>query len=333
MSFLIWTAVVLIAMVIGAIAMRAHVADSLRRKFHKSNMEEVLAIPKGKWLTLPISIGVPALIAVYLFHAIYVISPGHVGVPVWFGNVQEISLSEGVKFVNPMANVIVMDGRRFAYEFSDETSLVSVSKNQNPLTIEVAFPINLNPSVAWKIYQKIGDDSRYRDQLRSAARSAVRSAAAEYKWAEVTGNLNQIAAKMGEYFSRNVTRDLVNLGFTEAEAGMAFTFLDVQLRKIVPDERILNATAEKLAAIQDLERQITLTAIAKEVANRREMEGMGVRKLFSALPTDFNANEVSTILNALANKERADAMLKAVENGEVKIIVMGGSAAPAINVD
>ena len=329
MGFLIWSAIILVAMIICTILLRAFALDSWT--------SDTISLPKSKWLTLPIAVGIPALIVVYLANAIYVVPPGHVGFPVWFGNVQEQALGEGVKVINPMANLVIMDGRRYAYEFTsdNDTALISVSKKQNPLTVEAAFPFKINEAMAWKVYQKIGIDGRYRNQLRSAARAAVRSAVAEYEWGEVTGNLDRISVTMRDYFARNITRDLVKLGFSEEEADMTFTFMDVQLRKIVPDDKILNATAEKMAALQDLQRQKTLTDIADEVANRRAKEGKGVARLFAELPDGFEPSEISEVLGALADKQRADALLKAVEVDGVKIIVMdsGSGARPAINVD
>ena len=101
-------------------------------------------LAKSTWLKWPLGIGSVGLVASYLFFAIYIIDPGHIGVPVWFGNVQHNAYDEGIKIINPMANIEVMDGRRFAFEFTGENALVSVSKKQNPLTVEVAFPLNLN---------------------------------------------------------------------------------------------------------------------------------------------------------------------------------------------
>lgn len=345
MGFLITWGVILAAMIIAMFAMRSYKQEEAEKAVYRSSQDrrrghedmdmdetEPAKLRKSEWMLLPLGIGGGLMAVTYLFFAIYIIDPGHIGVPVWFGNVQETAYDEGMKIINPMANIIVMDGRRFAFEFTGENALVSVSKKQNPLTVEVAFPLNLNSTVAWKLYQKIGNDSRYRKQFISPALAAVRSAIAEYEWGEVTGNLDKIANTMRDYFVRNVQRDLLKLGFTEEEASSTFTFLEVQLRKIVPDDKILAATAEKMAAEQDLERQITLTSIAGEVALRREKEGLGVANLFGALPEGFKPKEIKMVLDALANKVRADAMLKAVETEQVDTIIMG-SAIPSVSAE
>lgn len=339
MGFLITWSIIIALMVIVAMILRAEFTKSHNREHdyrsgrrHSEGDDPIPPLPKSTWLKWPLVGGTICLVASYLSFAIYVISPGHIGVPVWFGNVQHTAYNEGIQVINPMATIKVMDGRRFAFEFTGENALVSVSKKQNPLTVEVAFPLNLNSAVAWKLYQKIGDDTRYRSQFVSPALAAVRSAIAEYEWGEVTGNLDKIANTMRVYFERNVQRDLMKLGFTETEATSAFNFLEVQLRKIVPDDKILAATAEKMAAEQDLERQVTLTSIAGEVAKRREKEGLGVANLFGALPEGFKPSEIKMVLDALANKVRADAMLKAVETEQVDTIIMG-YATPAVSAE
>ena len=268
-----------------------------------------------------------------------IVDSGYVMFPVLFGSVQMEAKGEGFKFINPLADAIHMDMRRYVYEFTTTdkenggASIVAISADQNPLTVDVAFPFRLNQSMAWKVYQKIGDDRRYRQQLRSHARSAIRDAIAMYPWIEATTTKRDAVAKtMQDLFRRNVVRDLISLGFTDEEANKTFTFLDVQLRKILPDKRILNAIAEKLAANQDLEKQKTLTAIAEEVANRRANEGLGVAKLFGQLPEGFAPEQIATVLQALATKTRADAMLKAVETEQVDTIIMG-EATPAVSAE
>lgn len=62
----------------------------------------------------------------------------------------------------------------------------------------------------------------------------------------------------------------------------------------------------------------------------RKKEGAGVTNLFEELPKNFTSAEISEVLAALANKTRADAMLKAVESGQVKTIIMNGDAASGV---
>ena len=61
---------------------------------------------------------------------------------------------------------------------------------------------------------------------------------------------------------------------SEQEAKTAVTFISPKIRRMVPPKRIRQAINEESAAKRDLNRQKTLTEIAKEEANRRANEGM-----------------------------------------------------------
>ena len=105
----------------------------------------------------------------------------------------------------------------------------------------------------------------------------------------------------------------------------------MQLRKVLPPNKVLNAVAEKIAAEEDLERQKTLTQIAEEEARRRQNEGRGVNNLFAELPQGFSPSQIREVLGAIADKTRAEAMMKAVETGQVQVMVMNG-AQPSLAV-
>lgn len=106
----------------------------------------------------------------------------------------------------------------------------------------------------------------------------------------------------------------------------------MQLRKILPPQKVLNAVSEKVAAQEDLERQKTLTRIAEEEARRRQNEGRGVKNLFTELPAGLKPSEIREVLAAIADKTRAEATMKAVETGQVQIMIMYGTQ-PAISTD
>lgn len=265
--------------------------------------------------------------------SIVIVAPGTVRVASLFGKVQEDVYGEGLHVVNPLMDFHEMSVRRQMYNFTEGNELVSISQDGVRLQLDVAFPIRLNPELAWKVFQTIGPEQRYLNQLSSAARTTVRDVVALYDWkSAATTKRQELAQVSQETFKAYLRNDLVSLGFTEAEADRAFSVLPVQLRRVLPPEKVLNAISEKVASEEDLERQKTLTAIAEEAALRRANEGLGVKKLFAELPEGFSAEEISTVLNALAQKEKANALLKAVETDQVKVIVMEGGSPAAVSV-
>ena len=285
-------------------------------------------------------------LALVVATAIRIVPPGHVGVATLFGAVQPGVYEEGLHVVNPFYSLEEFSIRRSMFDFrgaetngngrlgSAGAEIVSVSADSTPLRVDVGFPLRLNGPIAWKVFQRIGPQRVVARQLViPAARSAVRDAVAGFTWRDAaTGSRDKLAARIEARFRELVERDLVAAGFPEDEARATFTIQPVQLRKVLPPNKVLNAVAEKIAAEEDLERQKTLTRIAEEEARRRQNEGRGVNNLFAELPEGFTPGEIRQVLSAIADKVRAEAMMKAVETGQVQVVVMNGSNAPSLAV-
>ncbi len=268
---------------------------------------------------------------------ILTVPPGHVAVAALFGAVQPGVYREGLHFVNPLYVFEEFSVRRTMFDFRGSAQqrgrageeIVAVSSDSTPLTVDVGFPLSLNAESSWRMYQRFGRQFAIAGQLIiPAARAAVRDAVATFTWRDATTvSRDRLAQKIEERFRALVVQDLTAAGFSEEEARATFTIQPVQLRKILPPDKVLNAVAEKIAAEEDLERQKTLTQIAEEEARRRQNEGVGVRNLFTELPKGFSPGQIREVLSAIADKTRAEAMMKAVETGQVRVIVMNGNQA------
>lgn len=291
--------------------------------------------PRSGPVLTTIMFGVVSAIVTAIVCSFTVIGSGTVGVVRTFGVVHERALPEGFHFVSPITDVTHMSVRRGAVDLNeggDAPQLAALSADQNPVTVSVSLPYTLNPTVAWKIYLRIGSlESAERSVLTPAAQAATRDVIARMPWTQssITGR-TQAEADIRDEFQRAVVRDLTRLGFSDAEAEAAFTFLPVMLRDVRPDQKVLNSIAEKVAAEQDLQRQQILTQIARQEAERRANEGVGVSRLFSQLPSGFTADQISAVLYAMADKQRADALMKAVESGRVQTMVLPSGTPVAV---
>lgn len=254
------------------------------------------------------------------------VEAGNVYVAKSFGNVIEETWGEGVHFVPPWYDMTEYTIRRRSIDFTGDQTLSGAAKGGVALTIfDVTYPYSLNPELSWKLYQRIG--SNYDDLIINAARSAGRDALANFTWEEVAFKKRaEVTTFLQGRFKELLVRDLQSSKFTESEAERLFTIYAPQIRKVDPPERILQANAENAAAEVDLQRQKKLTQIAKEEAERRANEGLGVKRLFDQLP-DATADDINLILGAIANKVRADALMRAVENGSVNVMVLQGQEA------
>jgi len=198
--------------------------------------------------------------------------------------------------------------------------------------VDLAIPYQLSPDLAWKVYTLIGLNYEQK-LLMPAASAALREAAASFSWTDaVSTKRNELEARIHVVAKSIVNRNLVSSGFTAEEAGRAFSFMPPQIRRMAPPRRILSAVADAKAAEEDLRRQVVLNEIALREAERRGHEGTGVRKLFDQLPKDMTTEQVRELLHALADKQRADSLQRAVEKGQAKVIVIGAGANPQVTV-
>lgn len=282
----------------------------------------------GLWKT--IGVCVPAALAVVLtfFMSFTVVEPGSVMFTKFFGTMTGDNYVAGSHFVNPMSDRVTEDIRRRAIDFTGETTAEGLSANKVVLLVDATVPYILNPAFAWRLYERYGKEWNL---INPAARKAVRDCTAAADWEVIVSEEGRNAASrcISSRMQAIVTSDLMSAGLSEAEASAMFTFPEALVRAIVPNkERILDAIAEEQAAIVDLRRQETLTAIAKEEANRRANDGSGIRLMMEELPENFTVAEMVSMILANAEKTNAEAFLKAVENGNPHITVVTGSEIP-----
>jgi regulator of protease activity HflC (stomatin/prohibitin superfamily) len=272
-----------------------------------------------------------------------IVGAGEVAVPVRFGAVQQHVLHEGLHLVDPLTrfprmnvqrNILEMSSGGGAQQATGGAEVVALSADQLPMTIDIGFPYALNPDSAARVYQRIGDDAAIDGLIRPAARSAVRDAVARFTWEDAaTHRREDLAAQIGERFRYLIEADLRGLGFTELEAENAFSLPPVQLRRMLPPQGVQDAITQKLQAQQELQRQETLSQIARMEAERRGTEGLGLAKLFEELPKGYQPEQIAVVLNAMANKTRADAMLQAAQRQNVQTIIMESGGQQPIQVN
>lgn len=285
-------------------------------------------------------IGVLALVlcfVLYLFFSIRIVDSGEVQVGRLFGKVDRSVITEGINLVNPAKTWTTVNIQRNAIEANDGDDvpgMTSTTADNNQATVQANFTFMINPEYAWWVVKYVGGETKIKQELlEKSAQSATRDALAYFKLEDAQiRQRGQFEKKLQEEFFENI---LINLPkdktLNAEELKKVFIILPTQLMDIKPDPKVANALAEKKATEIALEQQKTLTDIAKEQANRRKEEGSGIRKLFDELPPNHSANDVALILNATANKTRAEALHKAVSEGKVSTIVFeGGSAGKVV---
>lgn len=291
------------------------------------NIKKRLSVMVSRSITLIIGYFVIISILSLVFSYMQV-EKGHVKYLTFFGSVIEDKVyEEGPHLVNPMARAHTLKVQEVRYKYEPykrgDGSNVAISKDGVTMDIEATFPAALNPQMAWQIGRRLGKNG-YHEMMRQSAYAAVRTTMSTYNWEEAIKNQQKFSVDLGDAYKASVQENLKRLGMKDQKAKAAITFIPPKIRRMVPPKRIRQAINEESAAKRDLNRQKTLTEIAKEEANRRANEGMGVKKMFSELPEQYSTKQMSSIIRALASKTRAEALVKAVENENVDTIVISG---------
>jgi regulator of protease activity HflC (stomatin/prohibitin superfamily) len=266
------------------------------------------------------------LVLVSVVWSVTLVDTTDVGVIKVFGETEQSELAPGPHLVAPWKSVVRHTALPQTFDYDGEV----VASDGNPLKVTVGFTTKLNSAMAWKLQSVLGQDF-YQNIVVPAGQTASRRGIAKFGWAAAaTSERSAVEATILDEFHKVVLEQFTNAGISKEETALAFSIFPVQLRKALPDDKVLNAVAEKTASDQDLERQGTINEIAKKESERRETEGEGIKKLFDKLPANFTAAEISHVLGAIANKTRAEAMLKAVESGQVDTIIMNGDTAGGV---
>ena len=287
----------------------------------------VAAFLRGALRALAVGSGLIVWTILTVLSSYVIVDNGHVGVEKRFGRTVPSAYGPDLHFIAPWAEMTKYVALRREFPINGAV----ITADNNPLSVNVAFATILNPALAWRMQVTVGEQY-FETLVKTAAQTAVRDGIAGFPWAKAaTSDRGEVQLAIQNNFERIVVEQLEAAGMTKEEARNALSFSPAQLRAATPDAKVLNAVAERSAALEDLERQKTLTQIAEEQAKRLTNEGHGVTNLFNQLPKGFTSAEIAEVLGALATKTRADAMLKAVENNHVTSIIFNGDVASGVS--
>jgi regulator of protease activity HflC (stomatin/prohibitin superfamily) len=327
-------------MIVYALFASAFVLYVARRALRRSGR----SLPTRVVYGLPIA----AVLGVIIVYSFMVVVAGTTQVVITWGKVQERRYDPGVHAIFPGSRHEPMAVTRQIFELSaldpdapttagtpqvpEAQRTLALSADRIALSADLTFPYQLNTDLAWKIYTVIGP-AYEASLLIPAARAAVREASAGFAWNEAVATKRvDLEKQIHNVFRRLVQENLTSVGFTADEAAKALVLMPPQIRRLAPPKAILTAESDRIASEVNLQRQLVLNQIAEREAERRGNEGLGIKKLVEQLPKDLSPVQLKDLLYALADKQRADSMLKAVERDQVKVMVMGGggNAAPAV---
>lgn len=286
-----------------------------------------------------------------LYRGAMQVNPGQGGVLIWFGSMQENSVPEGLNFVNPMADRAFLSIRRRTVDLADDARegastnpvngpAVSVTtKDKNLLRIDISVPYALNVKHLSPVYKHVGktNDVIETKLLETHIRASLVDVATKFTRQDIMADKRQDVLKsLHDTIVTSVQDDLIVYGVPPKAAKEAILVSMPQIRQVTPAPEVKKAIDESAATEELKRRQEDLNKIAQARVERRRLEGDSINKMFSALPKGANSLDISRVMSAVAAKQRADALMKAVEKGQVQMIFMSGGssggATPAVQL-
>ena len=228
-------------------------------------------------------VGIVSGLAFFLFtiiaSAFTVISAGHTGVQVTFGEVNMTPLSEGVHFVNPLSSIKDVDVRLQKSQLSGASA---GTKDLQQVHTDIVVQYRLNAAKVPHIYKEFGlnvDDK----VLGPGINEAFKSITGHYTSEELITKRDEVSLAITEHlrakmapFNIDVSGvSLVNFGFS------------AEYQKAIESKVI--ATQNKLKAEQDLER-IKVEANSRIAQAKGEAEAISIQA--QAIQSNGGANYV-----------------------------------------
>jgi regulator of protease activity HflC (stomatin/prohibitin superfamily) len=254
---------------------------------------------KSRWAVRGISILIGAIaILASISKVLVIVPPGNVGVINLFGRVSDNTLSPGVHFVTPFANVL-----NFSTRLKDIKENVNATSQEGlSLNMDVSLQYKLDPQKAATVYKNIGVDEK--ELVISRFRSTVRAITANYPAVAVYSTKRQeVAQKLDE----QLTQQLLPLGFVVEEA---------LLRDIKMPDTLQAAIQERLKAEQESQRMKFVLEKERQEAERKRIEARGI--------ADSQKIISSGLTNSVLQLRTIEATEKLAQSSNSKVIVLGG---------
>ena len=276
------------------------------------------ALPLGKFKNLISTIGVIVALLGLLTTTIKVIDAGHIGVKKLFGEVQSDILNEGLNFVNPFIDVIVLSTQTQNYTMSSvkeegekigDDAVSVLSKDGLQVVIDLTVLYKTNAESAPSIIIKIGQD--FKDKIiRPIVRSQIRESAVDYDAIELYSD------KRAEFEKQ------VKDAIAETLNARGFELEDMLVRQIDLPTSVKQSIERKITAIQEDQRMVYVLEKEIKEAQRKREEAAGV--------ADAQKIINSGLSSKLIEFEKVKVMQELVKSNNSKIIVMGDGNTPII---
>uniref|UniRef100_A0A7C3N5D4 Prohibitin family protein n=1 Tax=candidate division WOR-3 bacterium TaxID=2052148 RepID=A0A7C3N5D4_UNCW3 len=224
------------------------------------------------------------LIFIILVSSVRIVQPGYVGVQVLFGNLNKKVLKNGLHFVFPFVQVVMMDVRTQDYTMSiakeegvkkGDDAITSLTRDGLTISLDISVWYKLDPQKAVDVYQNIG--TNYVEKIvRPAIRTSIRNATVLY-------NVSEIFSEKREDLSKKIFDELYANLF---EKGIIVD--KILLRNIDLPTRVKTAIDEKIAAEQESQKMVYVLEKERKEKERKLIEAEGIAQAQKKISESLN---------------------------------------------
>jgi len=207
----------------------------------------------------------------FVFSTLVAVPAGHVGVPVLFGEVKQVALSEGLNVINPLYNVVKMDTRVMKHEGQYDAA----SKDMQNVHVNMALNFRIIPEKAPYIYQKIGK-SYGAIIIDPAAQEVLKAITARHNAGEILKKRPIIKTEVQDMLNTWLTKYSVDL----REVALANISFDDAYEKAILAKQVEEQNAQKkeyMLVQERIDADIAITK-AKGVGDATESRANGEAK-------------------------------------------------------
>lgn len=257
-----------------------------------------------------------ALGSIFLtFASIVVVDAGNVGVPVFFGQVQQHQLNSGIHIANPLMTVKEMSIRTESYSMGggENDSIVVISSNGLKMPMDLTIPYRLLESEAPWVYKNFGPNYIERI-LRPATRTAIRRAGAKFTdhecWAT---KRDELAQQIQVFVDEEMSAILKEYGETAPKEVISIS--QVLIGNITIPDTVKTAIEKKLAADQEQQAMEFRIMREEKEAKRKEIEAKGIQTFQDIVSKGINED--------LLRWKGIEATIELAKSDNSKVVVIG----------
>ena len=258
-----------------------------------------------------------ALVALVAWSSVSIVTPGHIGVLVMLGKVDETAKPEGISFKNPIAHVVQMSVR---------TQTVTMAHGEHGGTVEAltadGLMVQLDVTISHKlleatapwVFRNLGTDY-VNSAIIPAARLGVREAASGFRSEDAyAGKRAELQVQLQSSFAKALSQMLS--GYKELK-GAPFA-VQLLLRNIEPPKRLKEAIEMKLQAQQEAQKMQFVLERERQEMERKKIEAQGIAEYQKIVSQNLTESLLRLRGIEASEKIAADAKTKILFIGDPK---------------